>query len=147
MITYPDGKGTLQFSSLSAGSYLLEIHIGDQMLYQRKLVVEGNLILAVPVGQLKVVDRATIDARGSQSLSGSEFKSNVILAVGNLDKNVRLNSKPITLSIISGGKLLRATLFPPKLAISFNVNGQPYLLTGSIRQSGNKTVFDCEVSK
>ncbi len=147
LIRSPDGAGNLRFSDLSGGSFLLEVHIGDQLLYQRKIWLESDVVLAVPIGELKLVDQVSIESKGSAYLRGSEFNSNAILGVGVLDSNIGPTSKPVVLSITSGKTRLKATMIPPKLATSFKANGQVYTVTGLLRRTGNKVVLDCEVFK
>ena len=143
----PDNSGNVRFSDLPSGSFLLEVHIGDQLLYQRKLWLESDVVMAVPIGQLTLVDQVTLDSKGSQYLRGKEFNSNAILGVGALDSNVGPRSRAAVLTITSGRTRLKATMIPPKLATSFKANGQLYIVGATLRRTGNKVVLDCEVFK
>lgn len=143
----PDSAGNVRFSDLPGGSFLLEVHIGDQLLYQRKLWLESDVVMAVPIGQLTLVDQVTIDSNSSQYLRGKEFNSNAILGVGALDNNIGPRSRAVGLTITSGKTRLKATMIPPKLATSFKANGQIYTVSCMLRRGGNKSVLDCEVFK
>jgi hypothetical protein len=152
MVTYPDAAGDFRFTGLPKDSYLLEIHHADeQPLYQRRLTVESDQMLTIPIGPIKLVCGVTI-REDSASPLGAEFQNRVEIAVG----KIALSKDGAALSVIirpAAGKAasrarnhyFKGSLSTSKLIASFKYNNQNYTLAGAIRSSQNARYFDGEI--
>lgn len=146
LLAYPDSSSSFAFKSLPRDSYLLEIYLGDQLLYQRTLKVESNVLLAIPVGNFKLIDKVTVQQRTKQPLSGDAFKGNVSIEVGNIARRLTPNVDFLPLTIYQGTKRIKSVrLKPPMLVTTFSYNDQEYILVGAIRTQANSEFMDCEI--
>lgn len=146
LLAYPDASGNFNFPNLTPGSYLLEVSLSEQLLYQRILKLESDILLAIPVGGLILVDKATIAQSASQPLTGSTFNRRVTIKIGSIKGPMQPNRSPFSLSIYQGTRRLFAgTLTPPMLVAMFSYNNQRYTLAGALRMASNTYVVDCEV--
>jgi hypothetical protein len=152
LVTYPDANGDFRFPDLPKDSYLLEIYYGGaRPLYQRRLTVESDQALTIPIGQVKLVCSATIK-ENSAGLLGAEFQNRVAIAVSKIDLKKDGSALALTIGPAAGLALskrgkpyFKGELPPSKLIASFKYNNQTYTLAGAIRSSQNALYFDGEV--
>lgn len=145
LVTYPDVAGNFSFPNLATDSYLLEVYLGVQLLYQKILKLESNISMAVPVGDIRLVTSVNVPQRGSQALGG-DFQSRVTIKVGTIKRTTATTRPPFSLSIYQGTKkLFSGTLTPPMLVAGFSYNNQRYVLAGLLRTASGTDLVECEV--
>jgi hypothetical protein len=153
LVTYPAAGGDFRFPNLPKGSYLLEIYYGNtkKPIYDRRLTVESDQMLAIPIGAIKSVCSVTIQ-EGETGLLGAEFQNRVAIAIGKIDLRKDGSALALTVGPAAGRALsrqsrpyFRGTLPPLKLIASFKYNNRTYTLAGAIRSSQNQRYFDGEV--
>jgi hypothetical protein len=159
LLAYSDSTGRFQFTRLQKSTYLLEISLGDKVLYQKELNMESDILLAVPVGNLKLIDSVTVEEHSSTLVSGQEFQGNLKIEVGDIKNDLQPNIDPFSLTISQKmpnpfskyRKTVSIKVTPPKLVTNFKYNNQTYILTGAIRkislQNEDKEYMDCEIYK
>lgn len=146
LLAYSDSASTFRFTDLSPDSYLLEVYLGDQLLYQRLIKLESNILLAIPIGNFKLVDKVTVEERTSQLLRGLDFQGRITVTVGDIDRDLAPNTEPLSLTISQNSRrLFVGKLTPPKLVANFKYNGQTYILAGAVRRTPAKEFIDCEI--
>lgn len=153
LVTYPDPNGDFRFSNLPKDSYLLEIYHGNtsKPLYQRRLTIESDQMLTIPIGAVTWVCNVTIE-ENRVGLLGAEFQNRVAIAVGKIDLRKDGSALALTIGPAAGAAISRRSkpyfkgaLPPSKLIASFRYNNQTYTLAGAIRSSQNQRYFDGEV--
>ena len=145
LVAYPDAAGNFSFTNLARDSYLLEVYLGVQLLYQKILNLESNISMAVPVGDVRLVTSVNVPQRTSQALGG-DFQGRVTVKVETIYKTTGLTRRPFSLSIYQGTRrLFSGTLTPPMLVAGFSYNNQRYILAGMLRTASGTDVVECEV--
>lgn len=153
LVTYPDANGNFRFSNLPKDPYLLEIYYGNvsKRLYQRRLAVESDQVLTIPIGAIAPVCSVTIQEKKT-GLLGSDFQNRVVIAVGKIDLRKDGSALALTIGPAAGGArsnrsraYFKGTLPPSQLITNFKYNNQTYTLVGAIRSSQNQRFFDGEV--
>lgn len=153
LVTYPNSAGAFSFASLPADNYLLRIHSGYQLLYEKKIRVESDVFTAIPLGNLKPVDKITVQKRKTAVLTGQEFQKRVAISVGDIDLRKDGNKLAVTVGPAgTDGKLIpksrpffSGSLPSSMLIAGFRYNNQNYTLAGAIRRSAGQEYFDCEI--
>jgi hypothetical protein len=153
VVTYPNANGDFIFSDLPKDSYLLEIYYGNtaKPLYQRRLTVESDQMLTIPIGAVAWVCSVTIQ-ENRVGLLGGELQNRVAVAVGKIDLRKDGSALALTIGPATGGALskrskpyFKGALQPSQLIASFRYNNQTYTLAGAIRSSQNQRYFDGEI--
>ena len=98
LLAYADAEGRFQFVNLDGGGYLLEIYLGDKLLYQKVVELRSNQNLDIILGDILVANRAKLEQRHRRILLDPEFGGNVTVYVGDVHK-----SKPFTLTVFQTG--------------------------------------------
>lgn len=141
-----DAFNIFSFSGLHANSYFLEVFLNDVLYYQKEIKsLESDLLLAIPVGNLKLVSQITIPEKKSAALKDLDPQGRLILEVGDISSDLRPNSGRFLLKILTGARPTSVWLVPPKLITNFLFNNQRYTLTGTVRRSGATEFLDCEI--
>jgi hypothetical protein len=156
LLTYTDAAGNFRFTDVPAGSYLLEIYVGDRMLYQKVVTLRGDMKLDIHLGDVVVVERVRLEQRHRRILTEPEFQGKVTVYVGDIHKtkpfpllifvtgpaasrwrdSSRIELNEVRAVVPKTGMLFDGTLSSPsKLEAQFVYNRQNYVLAGSVRAS------------
>lgn len=153
LLTYPNATGAFSFANLAPDNYLLEIYAGEKLLYQRKLALESDLYLTVPLGKYQLVNEGNVAEKTAWVVPGAEFNKQILISVGDIDLKKDTNKLAVTISPAGAdGKptpktrpLFTGALPNTWLAANFVFNNKRYLMAGTIRRANGRETLDCEI--
>lgn len=156
LLTHTDSAGDFKFVNLPVDSYLLEIYLGDRMLYQKLVTLRGDVKLEIHLGDVLVTEKIRLEQRHRKILTDPEFQGKVTVYVGDIHKtkpfallifltgpersrwqdSSRISPDQIRAAVPKANILFDGTLSPPsKLEANFIYNRQSYTLVGSLQAS------------